>query len=889
MITKQNIQFLKSLTVSDRVSVCEKRLDLFFAYYCSHYISYQFAPFHYEWFKDMHDLIKGDITELCLIAYRESAKTSLALGLLLYQICYEGNEYINVDSYDSVNAKRLLFDVVLELQTNKRILNDFGQIYNTKRTADEVTQKSVKDFVTNPTYDKEGNKIKEGIRVEAHSTGQPVRGRRHGAFRPQLLCHEKGTKIFDGKWLNVEDHNGLLGIRKEDGLEVKIHSLPYSEVVTKEHRYWVRTIRTKKASYSPPSEVIFEGWKEAKDLTKYDFIGLPIDYTENQNISIRAKSGSIIEKRNSKGQVLKHKANYIQKRLPDNPLFWWMVGYWVGDGHKTKTQLGFTIADKDDHARTMITDYCKAFKKPYSVVKRSGCSQYMINDTALARYLGGWRIGNSQKIPPKEVEQLSIRLQKEYVKGYIQADGWRDTKHNEVRLTSVCLEGLYVTRRILSRIGIPSSIRHGMKAGLQKFPNGQICKTQKKYDLRFRLGANLLGYEIKNTKRYTFPETHIDKDYLWSKVKSVKEVKNREFCPIKTETHTYQTHYGLSHNCIDDFENEQTIRSEAYTDEIHRHIQSFKGGLDSAKGRVLYLANYLSEFANVQSIIERSKIDPNLRVRIVPISDELGPTWPEKYGEEQGKISIEALRKRMWTPENGDDDFMAEMMCRPIDYSNSEFKKEWFEHRYMNVELEGLKLNNYICIDNAPSLQKNSDWIGCVVVSVDIQDNWYLRYVKRYKADTPALISEIFRLYEEYKPIAIGIEQKGYESLIKPFLEQRSKELKIYPYFVELKDGGRHKEDRIRGALQGRFKMGMIKLLRYVTDDTNELIKELAQFPNGKYDDLADSLAYGVQISNSPVPNMKQGPTTFEQYKQEDIRSSYANYQNKNREIPDTI
>src|SRR3990167_7921222 len=169
MITPEKIQRLKELTTKERISVCEQDFSLFYSYYLSHYISYQFAPFHYEWFQDIQDLRDGKITELALISFRESAKTSIALGLLLYYICYELNEYINVDSYDSVNAKRLLFDVVLELQTNKRILEDFGQIYNTKRNADEVTQKSIKDFVTNSTY-KDGNKIREGIRVEAHST-----------------------------------------------------------------------------------------------------------------------------------------------------------------------------------------------------------------------------------------------------------------------------------------------------------------------------------------------------------------------------------------------------------------------------------------------------------------------------------------------------------------------------------------------------------------------------------------------------------------------------------------------------------------------------------------------------------------------------------------------
>src|SRR3990167_4163727 len=507
IITPQRIKRLKELPATQRIAVCKEDFALFISYYLSHYMTYPFAPFHYEWFQDIHDLIDGKITEEALVAYRESAKTSIALGLLLYSICYELYEYINVDSYDSVNAKRLLFDVVLELQTNKRILDDFGNIYNTKRSADEVTQKSVKDFVTNPTYDKDGNKIKEGIRVEAHSTGQPVRGRRHGAFRPQLLI-------------------------------------------------------------------------------------------------------------------------------------------------------------------------------------------------------------------------------------------------------------------------------------------------------------------------------------------------------------------------IDDFENEQTIRSEAYTDEIHRHIQSFKGGLDSAKGRVLYLANYLSEFANVQSIIERSKVDEKLRVRIVPIADEDGrPTWPEKYGDGVGKVSIEALRKRMWTPENGDNDFMAEMMCRPIDYAHSKFKKEWFEqNRYMTPDLEGKALNTFITIDNAPSTNEKSDWIGCIVASVDPEDIWYLRYVKRYKMNTPALVEELFRLYNVYKPIKIGIEQNAFNDLIKPYLDKRAKELKIYPSFEELKHQGKRKEDRIQGALEGRFKIGIIKLLAFATDDTNELVRELSQFPHAKNDDLSDSLSYASQIAFAPGEIETKQPVLMSEY-----------------------
>lgn len=495
----------------DRLKATFNDFILFFVYYFGHYIDYRFAKFHYDMASDLHDLVEGKIKELAWIQYRESAKTSFAKAFIVYLICFRLDEYINVDSYDKENSERILFDVVWELQTNKRILDDFGQLYNAPRSRDQVSQKRVNNFITNAP---EGT---TGIRVEAHSTQEPVRGRIHGSKRPGVVV-------------------------------------------------------------------------------------------------------------------------------------------------------------------------------------------------------------------------------------------------------------------------------------------------------------------------------------------------------------------------VDDFENKKTIKSEEYTKNIREHIQEFKGGLDSTRGRVLYLGNYLSEFANVQSIIERSKVDPLLRIRMVPIEDEDGLTWTEKYVRtdaevKENMISVESIRRRMWTIENQDDDFMAEMMCRPIDYANSKFKKEWFEqNRYMTPDLEGKALNTFIMFDNAPSTKDGTDWIGCTVISVDPEDVWYLRYAKRYKMNTPNLVEEIFRLYNTFKPIKIGVEQNAFDDLIKPYLDKRAKELKVYPIVEELKHNKRRKEDRIQGALEGRFKLGMIKLLAFATDDTNELVKELVTFPKSRWDDLSDSLSYGNDIAFAPGEIQTKLPVTMSEHIIEHIK-----------------
>jgi phage terminase large subunit-like protein len=176
MINKKAIKYILDCPQNERVYVCEQDFSAFFCYYFSEYIKYPFAPFHEDMFQDVRDLMSGKYREVAWIAFRESAKTSIAKIYVLWLICYKKRKYLNVDSFSVINAERILFDVVFELQTNKLLKNDFGELYNSKRNQDEVTQKRVNNFVTN-----------NGVRVEAHSTGKSVRGRLHGNQRPDFL------------------------------------------------------------------------------------------------------------------------------------------------------------------------------------------------------------------------------------------------------------------------------------------------------------------------------------------------------------------------------------------------------------------------------------------------------------------------------------------------------------------------------------------------------------------------------------------------------------------------------------------------------------------------------------------------------------------------------
>ncbi|MFN3658174.1 MAG: hypothetical protein ACK4UO_13035 [Pseudolabrys sp.] len=195
-LTKEKIDLLVNGTRDERIYACAKSFQLFAVYYFTQYFSYRLAPFHEDFFQDFEDLVTGKIKDVAWIAYRESGKTSLAkIGLawliarkqVIDGLQLNGEEvthwgaryYINVDSYDKSNAESILFDVVTELQTNERIISDFGHLYNQPRTKDEASLKRISNFVTT-----------NGVRVEAHTALTPMRGRLFRERRPDFVLRD---------------------------------------------------------------------------------------------------------------------------------------------------------------------------------------------------------------------------------------------------------------------------------------------------------------------------------------------------------------------------------------------------------------------------------------------------------------------------------------------------------------------------------------------------------------------------------------------------------------------------------------------------------------------------------------------------------------------------
>lgn len=162
---------------NERVYLCEQEFALFAMYYFAEFFTYTIPEFQWQLYRYLNELTRGKFNFLLLVLFRESAKTTISKIYLVYCICYQKKRFINWDAYDKSNAEAALFDIVVWLQTNNKLIADFGQLYfeDPKLAKAHSHMKRINEFIT-------ANRVK----VKAYSTQESTRGRVFGKYRPDL-------------------------------------------------------------------------------------------------------------------------------------------------------------------------------------------------------------------------------------------------------------------------------------------------------------------------------------------------------------------------------------------------------------------------------------------------------------------------------------------------------------------------------------------------------------------------------------------------------------------------------------------------------------------------------------------------------------------------------
>lgn len=306
---------------------------------------------------------------------------------------------------------------------------------------------------------------------------------------------------------------------------------------------------------------------------------------------------------------------------------------------------------------------------------------------------------------------------------------------------------------------------------------------------------------------------------------------------------------------LDDIETKATVRSQAAMEQVRNHIKEFYGGL-APDHRVIYLGNYITEYGVIHDLLKRGETDPTMKVLNVPVAYEEGGaiTWSSKYvwTDDEAKelnatrepdrpvVSLESKKRQMG------EDFYAEMMNQPVDYSVAEFKREWFKYIEWK-DVDRLITNCFVTIDTAVLQKDSADFTGICITWIDLDGK---RYIKAYqlKVNPAELIDHLFFLHAKYKPTKIGIEETVYLMAIKPFIDEEMRKRGLFFYIESLKHGGNKKETRIRGLIP-LYTSGTIY---HIEGDNVPFEGELLRFPNGKHDDIIDALAYSIDFAYKP-------------------------------------
>lgn len=178
------------------------------------------------------------------------------------------------------------------------------------------------------------------------------------------------------------------------------------------------------------------------------------------------------------------------------------------------------------------------------------------------------------------------------------------------------------------------------------------------------------------------------------------------------------------------------------------------------------------------------------------------------------------------------------------------FKPEWIKYYKQLPEIK----NTIAFLDPAISQSDKADYTAVVVVDVDIDSNWYIRFAHRDRITPTQQMELVFKVYDQYRPLVFGIEDVAYQAALLYMIDEESKKRqKMVPVKGIKRGPDRTKEARI-SALQPRFEWGRI----FLSQGLHDFETELMQFPRGSHDDLIDAAASIEEIVVYPQRERKK-------------------------------
>ena len=217
------------------------------------------------------------------------------------------------------------------------------------------------------------------------------------------------------------------------------------------------------------------------------------------------------------------------------------------------------------------------------------------------------------------------------------------------------------------------------------------------------------------------------------------------------------------------------------------------------------------------------------------------------HGERYDEMSLARIRKAV-----GERTWWSLYQQQPTPDEGSYFTRDmvrWYKLNGKDGRPEHPPLNElriYAAWDFAIGKNERNDYTVGIVVGIDHLDRMFLLDLVRERLDADQIVTQILEVQKKWKPLMQGFEHGQIEMSIGPFMRKRQFEEKIHINEEILRVGRRDKEARAR-PIQGRMKQGMV----FVPSDmwwSEVYLSELLQFPDGKHDDMVDTIAWIGQM-----------------------------------------
>lgn len=217
--------------------------------------------------------------------------------------------------------------------------------------------------------------------------------------------------------------------------------------------------------------------------------------------------------------------------------------------------------------------------------------------------------------------------------------------------------------------------------------------------------------------------------------------------------------------------------------------------------------------------------------------------WPERFDHEflsaQERLDprgFAALYQQRPSPEDGDL-----------------FKREYVQFYDRNKLPDRLRI--YAASDHAVGIDKTRNDFTCLmVIGVDEDDNIYVLDVYWERVPADKVVKAMLELIRKHKPLMWWAEKGHISKAIGPFLRKRMMETHTYCSIQEVTPVA-NKIQRAQSII-GRMAMKKVFLPK-VSPWTNKAVDELMKFPNGRFDDFVDTLAWiGMGLGRLAAPAM---------------------------------